>query len=86
MPASLLEIVELSDGEIVLRRASGDKAPLVNIRFSPETLDYLPEARMEVAKAMIEAGIATAAELYGGEAELDFVSADDADDDSRILH
>ena len=36
MSASLLEIVDLGDGEIVLQRADDDSEPLVVIRFSEE--------------------------------------------------
>jgi len=85
LSSSLLEIVELPDGEFVLRRAgkSSDE-PLCRIRFSVEASDYLPEERLEVAKAMIQAGIEVAAELHGGEAELDFLSPEEVS--PRVLH
>ncbi|MEO1079056.1 MAG: hypothetical protein AAFY29_05840 [Pseudomonadota bacterium] len=67
MPTSLLEIVDLGDGEIVLKRAEeeGDpeKEPLVTIRFSEESRVYIMDQGMEVAKAMIQAGIQAAAQL-----------------------
>jgi hypothetical protein len=84
LAASLLEIVELASGEFVLRRPGGDGEPLVRIRFSPESREYLSDARLDVAKAMIEAGIQTAAQLAGGEAELEFVGA--REDGGRVLH
>jgi hypothetical protein len=84
LQTSLLEIVELPNGDIVLRRANGEGEPLVNIRFSKESREYLPNGRIEVAKAMIQAGIQTAAELAGGEAHFDFIGGDD--DQSRLLH
>ena len=37
MSTSLLEIVDLGDGEIVLQRADDDSEPLVVIRFSEES-------------------------------------------------
>ncbi len=67
MPTSLLEIVDLGDGEIVLKRAEeeGDpeNEPLVTIRFSEESRVYIMDQGMEVAKAMIQAGIQAAAQL-----------------------
>jgi len=63
MPASLLEIVDLGNGEIVLQRADGDSEPLVSIRFSDETRIYLMDNGLEVAKAMIQAGIQAAASI-----------------------
>ena len=61
MPASLLEIIDLGDGEIVLQRADDDSEPLVTIRFSEESQVYLMDNGLEVAKAMIQAGIQAAA-------------------------
>lgn len=61
MPAALLEIVDLGDGEIVLQRADQDAEPLVTIQFSEESRIYLMDNGLEVAKAMIQAGIQAAA-------------------------
>ncbi|MBP6723866.1 MAG: hypothetical protein KA137_03455 [Halioglobus sp.] len=63
MPASLLEIVDLGDGEIVLQRADSDSEPLVSIRFSEESRIYLMDNGLEVARAMIQAGIQAAAAI-----------------------
>lgn len=64
MTTALLEIVDLGDGEIVLQRADEEGSePLVSIQFSEETSAYLMENNLEVAKAMIQAGIQTAARL-----------------------
>lgn len=63
MPSSLLEIVDLGDGEIVLQRADDDSEPLLTIHFSDETRIYLMDNGLEVAKAMIQAGIEAAAEI-----------------------
>ena len=63
MSASLLEIVDLGDGEIVLQRADDDSEPLVTIRFSDESRIYLMDNGLEVAKAMIQAGIQAAAAI-----------------------
>ena len=63
MSTSLLEIVDMGDGEIVLQRADDDSEPLVTIRFSEESQLYLMDNGLEVAKAMIQAGIQAAATL-----------------------
>tara|TARA_R110001599_G_scaffold325504_1_gene537663 strand:- start:35027 stop:35275 length:249 start_codon:yes stop_codon:yes gene_type:complete len=63
MSASLLEIVDLGDGEIVLQRADDDSEPLVTIRFSDESRIYMMDNGLEVAKAMIQAGIQAAAAI-----------------------
>ncbi len=65
--ASLYEIVELPNGEIALQRAddTGEKRgePLVSIRFSEESLYFLNDAKFDVAKAMIEAGLEIASDI-----------------------
>ncbi len=60
--SSLLEIVELMSGEIVLQRADGEGEPLLELRFSDEASEMLGEAQIEVARAMIHAGIEVVAE------------------------
>ncbi len=82
MSASLLEIVDLGDGEIVLQRADDDSEPLVVIQFSEESRVYMMENSLEVAKAMIQAGIqAVAVMAEQGEAE-----AESAAEGARVLH
>lgn len=86
MPASLLEIIDLGDGEIVLQRADEAAEPLVTIRFSEETRIYLMDNGLEVAKAMIQAGIQAAAliaEENEAEAEADTAGPTAS---TRILH
>ncbi len=61
--SSVLEIVELNNGDIVLQPADGDDSPMVTIRFSDEAVDHMPFMKLEVAKAMIQAGIQAFAEL-----------------------
>ena len=63
MPTSFLEIIELDDGDVVLQRTEDDSEPLVRIRFSEESRHYMMENGLEVAKAMIQAGIAAAAAI-----------------------
>jgi len=63
VPTSFLEIVELADGEVVLQRADDESEPLVRIRFSDESRLYMMDNGLEVAKAMIQAGVQAAATL-----------------------
>lgn len=64
MSSSFLEIVELSDGEIVLQQADDpDSEPLVTIRFSDESRAYMMDACIDVAKVMIQAGIQAAVQI-----------------------
>ena len=58
MASTVFEIIELADGEFVLKRSDeSDEAPLVSIKFSSEVLEFLAGNSVEVAKSMIEAGI-----------------------------
>lgn len=63
MPSTLLEIIELSNGDIVLRRADEDGEPLVNIHFSKECRHYIGENQLDIAKVMLQAGIQAAAQM-----------------------
>lgn len=115
MPTSLLEIVDLGDGEIVLQRAEEDQSidfvtdgepdpegqgidedhglgdrnesrePLVTIRFSDETRMYIMDQSLEVAKAMIQAGIQAAAQL-AEQAEVEIEATSSMVGASRVLH
>ena len=82
MSASLLEIVDLGDGEVVLQRADDDSEPLVSIRFSDESRIYLMDNGLEGAKAMIQAGIQAAAAI-AEQIEQETTAAEPA---SRMLH
>ena len=84
MSTSLLEIVDRGDGEIVLQRADSDSDPLLTVSFSDEARIYIMDNSLEVAKAMIQAGIQAAAaisERGEGDAE-----TDDAAEPPRVLH
>lgn len=67
---AVLEIVELADGEVVLRPAEGEGEPLLRIRFSEEAAGLLRESRFEVAREMIDHAI-TRTRLWDGEGEED---------------
>ncbi|HMU67699.1 MAG TPA: hypothetical protein PKE57_11155 [Cellvibrionaceae bacterium] len=59
----ILEIVELANGDIALRRPDTETEPLVSIRFSEESRHFLGKIRPLIAKAMIEAGIQAVQDL-----------------------
>ena len=72
MSASLYEIVELPNGDVALRRADDEEGePLVYVRFSAESLYFLKDKSFDIAKAMIEAGMETASDLFAAEQEVD---------------
>lgn len=80
MPSPFLEIVELANGKVALRRSDEEGEPLVVIEFSRDAREYLQESYIEVAKAMISAGMQAAGQMM------------DEDDDGeaiperRVLH
>ena len=54
-----LELVEISEGVIVLRRSDAKDTPLVKIEFSGDVKSLLNGMEFDVAKEMIKAGIET---------------------------
>ena len=84
MSSSFLEIVELPNGDIVLQRPDDDGEPLVVIKFSEESRVYLMDGALEVARAMIQAGIQTAAQM-AEQAEVEFTE-EQAQDEPRVIH
>ena len=84
MSSSFLEIVEMPNGDIVLQRSEDDGEPLVVLKFSEETRVYLMDGTLEVARAMIQAGIQAAAQMADqGEIE---IGEEFLDEQIRILH
>lgn len=77
MPTSFLEIVELPDGRIELRRAD-DEGSLVTLDFSEDAKAFLQGQHVEVAKAMLSVGVQMAGRLAEGELV--------QDEGPRILH
>lgn len=78
MPTSFLEIVELPDGRIVLRRAE-DEEVLVTLDFSEDAKLFLQGQHVEIAKAMFNVGVQMAGRMSEGDFERD-------DDEPRVLH
>ena len=83
MSTSLLEIVDLGDGEVVLQRVEDESEPLVSIQFSDEANAYLMGNNLKIARVMIQAGIEAAARL----SEVNNLEVDTADmSERRTLH
>tara|TARA_Y100000589_G_scaffold215485_1_gene203328 strand:+ start:130 stop:465 length:336 start_codon:yes stop_codon:yes gene_type:complete len=78
MPTSFLEIVEMPDGRIVLRRAE-DEEVLVTLDFSEEARLFLQGQHVEVAKAMFNVGVQMAGKMAEGDFEYE-------DESPRVLH
>ena len=66
---AVFEIVELTDGDVALKRSDEEGEPLVRISFSGDAKTSVPEQHLEIAKAMIEAGVRKVGELSGVEVE-----------------
>jgi hypothetical protein len=82
--STLLEITELSNGDVVLREADTESntqnEPLVRIRFSGEVRDMLGKDLVSVAEAMIDA----ATEFL--EAESEETGTETEDETPPIIH
>jgi|TARA_R100000935_G_scaffold5043_1_gene11671 hypothetical protein len=78
MPTSFLEIVELPDGSIVLRRAE-DEGVLVTLDFSDDAKAFLQGQHVEIAKAMFNIGVQMAGRVSEGDFERE-------EEGSRVLH
>ena len=57
MPTSLLEIVELENGDVALQKADDDQEELVVIHFSDEVKTMLQQDHVQIARGMIQAGL-----------------------------
>ena len=55
--SNYLELAQLPDGTIVLRRPDDKDNPIVKIEFSKEAKGFLSGQELDVAKEMIRAGI-----------------------------
>lgn len=75
---AILEIVELANGEVVLRPAESSGEPLVTIRFSEEAMELLQRSRFDVAREMLDHAI-TRTHLWEGD-------DDDIQQDPATVH
>ena len=84
MSISLFEIIVLANGEVALQRANDEREPLIRIAFSVEVQDFLEEAKIDVAKVMIDAGIELFEQL--GSDLLQIEEGETLDISPRVVH
>tara|TARA_B100000579_G_C22128399_1_gene530876 strand:+ start:12 stop:257 length:246 start_codon:yes stop_codon:yes gene_type:complete len=75
------ELVVNGNGDIALKHAAENKT-LLTMRFSSEILSYLGENHVDVAKAMVDAGLRKVIDLQ----EQQFSIDDSSDMKTRQLH
>lgn len=61
--SKLYEIIELSNGDITLQTDDPEREPLVVMKFSSELKRVLRDEKIDLAKAMVEAGLEFVAKL-----------------------
>jgi len=76
-----IELVQLTSGEIVLRRSDNPDEPLVTISISEQVEDLLPVDKIDIAQSMVEAGI----ERYR-DIQLERISDTQTAEHTEILH
>lgn len=54
---SRIELVQLANGDIVLRNSDNPDDPLVVITISDQVDDLMPMDKIDIAQSMVEAGI-----------------------------
>lgn len=57
MSEAIIELVQLENGDIALRNSDDPDQPLVTISISKQVQNLLPGDKIDIANAMIEAGI-----------------------------
>ena len=57
MSDPIIELVQLENGDIVLRHSDKPDQPLVTISISDQIANLQPEEKLDVANAMVEAGL-----------------------------
>jgi len=85
MSVSLLEIVVLPNGDISLQRANEKDEPLISISFSEEVQEFLLDAKMDMAKVMIDAGVELFEQLGSDSMQMEEDSLE-VGSSPRILH
>ena len=57
MADPVIELIKLENGEIALRNSDEPDEPLLTISFSEQIRGFLQTDQLEVARAMVEAGM-----------------------------
>lgn len=73
---TLLEIVELENGDLAIRRAEEDGEPLMVVAFSEELRDTLDEKYVDVGRMMLTAGVQMVADSGCSLSPMDEASAE----------
>ena len=76
-----VELVHLENGDIALRRADEPEEPMVTIRFSDQNLSLVAPEKLDIARAMIEAGI-----HRFGEIQMRHYEAAQGKGEGQVLH
>jgi len=76
-----IELVQLANGDIALRRSDNPDEPLVTINISDQVQDLMPMDKIDIAQSMIEAGI----ERYR-DIQLERVDEAQAAAEANVLH
>ncbi|MEW5248455.1 hypothetical protein [Microbulbifer sp. 2201CG32-9] len=84
MSSETFEIIELANGDIALRRAGHREDPLVRIHFSEESLHFLREHKIIIARAMLEAGIEAVQNI--GDSDVDFIDEEEVEPVNHTIH
>ena len=58
-----LELVELENGQVVIRESGEKNYNLVTLDFAAEVLDFLGDHKMEVCREMFVAGVQVASDI-----------------------
>ena len=67
MTSQVLEIVELENGDVVLRSAEAPNDVLLTIKFAAALSEHVDGIKVPIAKAMIQAGSETYADIVSSE-------------------
>lgn len=86
MSDMFLEIIELDDGQIALRRADSDDEPIMRISFSEDVRQQLDDECIDVAKVMLTAGIHMISDLNVKATEQPESLDEPEDESARIIH
>lgn len=81
LPGLILELIELESGELIICHAGQSDQPIMKINFSEKLKDNLKEQYLNVAKAMLTAGIQEVAE-----SGLELLSSNSEQENKIILH
>ena len=84
--SAFLEIVQLANGDIVLKRSDAEEEPLVNIHFSEASKVFIGDAGLDIAKIMIQAGIQAAAHISEKQRESDESALSVTNSEEHTLH